>query len=123
MLLVEPVALRGLTAPSRVLFGPIETNLGDGRALSSRHTAFYTRRAAGGAGLIVTELASVHDSDWPYERAPLASRCESGWRDVVRSCRPHGTLVLAGLGHAGGQGSSAYHRQALWAPSPVADVV
>ncbi len=35
----------------------------------------------------------------------------------------HGTLVLAGLGHAGGQGSSAYSQSVLWAPSPVADVV
>ena len=113
MLIAQPAQLRGLTAPSRVLFGPIETNLGDGRAFSRRHTAFYARRAAGGAGLIVTEIASVHDSDWPYERAPLARQCEPGWRDTVESCRPHGTLVLAGLGHAGGQGSSAHHRQAV----------
>ncbi|MFZ2528839.1 MAG: mycofactocin system FadH/OYE family oxidoreductase 1, partial [Rhodococcus sp. (in: high G+C Gram-positive bacteria)] len=32
-----------------------------------------------------------------------------------------GTLVLAGLGHAGLQGSSAWTRSALHAPSPVAD--
>ena len=30
--------------------------------------------------------------------------------------------MLAGLGHAGGQGSSAYSQSVLWAPSPVADV-
>jgi len=30
--------------------------------------------------------------------------------------------VLAGLGHAGGQGSSAYSQSVLWAPSAVADV-
>jgi mycofactocin system FadH/OYE family oxidoreductase 1 len=110
-------------APSRVVFGPIETNLGAGRALSGRHVAFYARRAAGGAGVLVTEIASVHDSDWPYERAPLASACGPGWAELVAACRPHGTLVLAGLGHAGGQGSSAYHQRALWGPSRVPDVV
>ena len=73
-------------------------------------------------GSIVTETASVHPSDWPYERAPLASACGPGWRAVADGCRPHGTLVLAGLGHAGGQGSSAYSQSVLWAPSPVADV-
>jgi 2,4-dienoyl-CoA reductase (NADPH2) len=31
--------------------------------------------------------------------------------------------VLAGLGHAGGQGSSAYSQSVLWAPSRVADAV
>ncbi|MEV1113892.1 FAD-dependent oxidoreductase [Actinosynnema sp. NPDC049800] len=121
--LTGPVVLAGRTAPSRVLFGPHETNLGDGRALSERHVAYYERRAAGGAGLIVTETASVHDSDWPYERAPLAASCADGWRAVVAACRPHGALVLAGLGHAGSQGSSAYGQRALWAPSRVADVV
>ncbi|MFH8447309.1 mycofactocin system FadH/OYE family oxidoreductase 1 [Streptomyces sp. NPDC018026] len=123
MTLCLPVVLAGRTAPSRVVFGPHETNLGTGRAFSSRHVAYYERRAAGGAGLIVTETASVDDSDWPYERAPLAADCAEGWRAVGAACRPHGSLVVAGLGHSGSQGSSAYARSALWAPSRVADVV
>ena len=65
MRLTDPVALAGRRAPSRVLFGPHETNLGRGRAISQRHVAYYRRRAAGGAGLVVTEVASVHGSDWP----------------------------------------------------------
>jgi mycofactocin system FadH/OYE family oxidoreductase 1 len=119
--LTDPVELAGRPAPSRVLFGPHETNLGSGRALSGRHVAYYARRAAGGAGVLVTETASVHPSDWPYERAPLAADCQPGWAAVAAACRPHGTLVLAGLGHAGGQGSSAYSQAALWAPSRVPD--
>ncbi len=121
--LVDPVAVAGRTAPSRVVFGPHETNLGEGRALGPRHVAYYAARAAGGAGVLVTETASVHPSDWPYERAPLAAACGDGWRAVAEACRPHGTLVLAGLGHAGGQGSSAHSQAALWAPSRVADAV
>ncbi len=121
--LVDPVVVAGRRAPSRVFFGPHETNLGRGRRLSDRHVAYYRARAAGGAGLVVTETASVHRSDWPYERAPLAESCGPGWAEVVEACRPHGTLVLAGLGHCGAQGSSAHSQSALWAPSPVADVV
>ncbi|GAA5158733.1 MULTISPECIES: mycofactocin system FadH/OYE family oxidoreductase 1 [Amycolatopsis] len=120
--LTAPVEIAGRTAPSRVLFGPHETNLARGRVLSERHVAYYAARAAGGAGMIVTETASVHDSDWPYERAPLAVLCGPGWVSVVEACRPHGTLVVAGLGHAGSQGSSAYGQSALWAPSRVPDV-
>jgi 2,4-dienoyl-CoA reductase (NADPH2) len=103
------------------MFGPHETNLGRRRAISARHVAYYERRAAGGCGVIVTEIASVHPSDWPYERAPLAAECGGGWAETVAACRPHGTLVLAGLGHAGMQGSSAFSQSALWAPSRVPD--
>ncbi|GAB3006493.1 mycofactocin system FadH/OYE family oxidoreductase 1 [Amycolatopsis acidiphila] len=120
--LTGPAEIAGRTTPSRVLFGPHETNLGRGRMLSDRHVAYYAARAAGGAGIVVTETASVHDSDWPYERAPLAALCGPGWSSIADSCRPHGTLVLAGLGHAGSQGSSAFGQSALWAPSRVPDV-
>ncbi|MFD4469949.1 mycofactocin system FadH/OYE family oxidoreductase 1 [Rhodococcus sp. NPDC058505] len=122
-LLTSTTTLAGRTASSRVVFGPHETNLGVGRAFSSRHTNYYEARARGGCGLIVTEVASVRADDHPYERAPLAAESESGWRDIVTACRPHGTLVLAGLGHAGLQGTSAYSQSVLWGPSPVADVV
>lgn len=121
--LTDPIELAGRTAPARVVFGPHETNLGHGRSLSGRHTAYYERRAAGGAGLIVTEAASVTATDWPYERAPLATESTAGWSEIGRASHPHGTLVLAGLGHAGGQGSSAYSQHVMWAPSRVADVV
>jgi 2,4-dienoyl-CoA reductase-like NADH-dependent reductase (Old Yellow Enzyme family) len=120
-MLTEPFPIGTRTAPSRVLFGPHETNLGRERLLSDRHVAYYRERALGGCGVIVVETASVHDSDWPYERAPLASGCGPGWAAVAAACAP--ALVLASLGHTGAQGSSAYSQQALWAPSPVADAV
>ena len=119
--LTESADLGPRRVPSRVMFGPHETNLGQHRAISARHVAYYRRRAAGGCGVIVTEIASVHPSDWPYERAPLASDCGPGWSRIVEACAPHGALVLAGLGHAGMQGSSAFSQSALWAPSRVPD--
>ena len=68
-------------APSRVMFGPHVTNLGDDdRRFTRRHTAYYERRARGGCGVIVTEGASVHPLDWPYERAPLATQAAHGWQ-------------------------------------------
>jgi 2,4-dienoyl-CoA reductase (NADPH2) len=121
--LVESLELGARTAPSRVMFGPHVTNLGDDdRRLTERHVAYYARRAAGGAGVIVVEGASVHPSDWPYERAPLAERCADGWRAIAAACHTHGALVIASLDHAGGQGSSAYSQAPLWAPSRVPEV-
>ncbi len=121
--LLDAVAIGAATAPNRVLFGPHVTNLGDDRAISARHAAYYGRRARGGCGIVVAEVASVHPSDWPYERAPLASVCAPGWAATAAACHPHGTLVLAGLGHAGMQGSTSWSQDVLWAPSLVANVM
>ncbi len=120
--ILDPLTVGRHRLPSRVVFGPIATNLADGRALSKRHVAFYRERAAGGCGLIVTEQASVHDSDWPYERCPDAEQAGPGWRAVAEACAPFGTVVVAGLSHAGGQSTSAFSQRELWAPSDEPDV-
>src|SRR5499427_1320495 len=119
--LTSPIDVRTRRAPSRAVFGPHETNLGRLRAISGKHAAYYARRAKGGAGLIVTETASVHPSDWPYERAPLAADCAAGWSATAAACHAHRALAVASIGHSGLQGSSAFSQQALWAPSPVPD--
>lgn len=123
MHLLQPLSLGTATAPNRVMFGPHVTNLGDdNRLFTTRHTAYYERRARGGCGVIVTEGASVHAGDWPHERTPLAERCGDGWGAIATACHAHGSLVIASLDHTGGQGSSAYSQAALWAPSRVPEV-
>jgi mycofactocin system FadH/OYE family oxidoreductase 1 len=123
MRLLTPLPLGPRTAANRILFGPHVTNLGDDdRRFTARHVAYYERRARGGCGTIVVEGASVHESDWPYERAPLASRAGDGWAASVAACGQHGAVVVASLDHAGGQGSSAYSQAPLWAPSRVPEV-
>ncbi len=120
--LVDPIDLGAHRAPSRALFGPHPTNLGDDRHFSARHVAYYARRARGGAGLIVTEEAAVHPSDWPYERSPLAATAGPGWAAITTAVHADGALCIAALGHTGGQGSSAYSQRELWAPSRVPEV-
>ena len=121
--LFDEVRLGGRIVANRVVFGPHVTNLARRREMSDRHVAYYERRARGGCGTIVTEVASVHESDWPYERAPLASQCEDGWAEIAASCGRHGATVLAALGHTGMQGSTAWTQDVLWAPSLVANVM
>jgi 2,4-dienoyl-CoA reductase-like NADH-dependent reductase (Old Yellow Enzyme family) len=121
--LFEPWPLGGRVARNRVLFGPHVTNLGRGRCFSPAHAAYYARRARGGVGVVVTETISVHESDWPYERAPLASECAASLAAVAEAISNEGALAIASLGHAGLQGSTAYSQGALWAPSLVPNVV
>jgi mycofactocin system FadH/OYE family oxidoreductase 1 len=120
--LLRPWTIGEVTARNRVVFGPHETNLGRRRAISDRHVAYYRRRALGGAGVVVTEEASVHPSDWPLERAPLAADSAEGWAAVASACHDEGALVLAAIGHAGGQGTAHWSQRELWGPSPVPEV-
>jgi 2,4-dienoyl-CoA reductase (NADPH2) len=120
--LLDPLTLGPKVARNRVVFGPHETNLARRRAISERHVAYYRRRAEGGVGVVVVEEASVHPSDWPYERCPLAVEAGPGWAAVASACHDEGALVVAALGHSGGQGSSAYSQAPLWAPSRVPEV-
>ncbi|HEY4332450.1 MAG TPA: mycofactocin system FadH/OYE family oxidoreductase 1 [Ilumatobacteraceae bacterium] len=123
MRLLDPLPLGPRPAANRVMFGPHVTNLGDDdRALPRRWVAYFAARAAGGCATVVSEGASVHDSDWPYERSPLAARCATGWAQLSDACHAHGALHIASLDHAGGQGSSAYNQRELWAPSRVPEV-
>ncbi len=123
MKLLTPITFGSRTAPNRIMFGPHVTNLGaDSRSIPERQVAYYRRRASGGCGTIVVEGASVHPSDWPYERSLLAERCGDGWAAIATACHPHGSLVIASLDHAGGQGSSAYSQAPLWAPARVPEV-
>jgi len=123
MQILQPLEIGARRSPSRLMFGPHVTNLGDDdRSITERHVAYYAARARGGCGVIVIEGASVHESDWPYERAPLANRCGEGWKAVGEAVHEHGALAIASLDHAGGQGSSAYSQRPLWAPSRVPEV-
>ncbi|NQW60575.1 2,4-dienoyl-CoA reductase, partial [bacterium] len=121
--LLQPVDIGNCQAPNGVMFGPHVTNLGtDERTFSDQHIAYYARRAQGGCGVIVLEGMSVHHSDWPYERAPLASQCAESLKKISHELHKEKCLVIASLDHSGGQGSSAYHQQPLWAPSRVPEV-
>jgi len=121
--LLQPVDIGNCQAPNGVMFGPHVTNLGtDERTFSDQHIAYYMRRAQGGCGVIVLEGMSVHHSDWPYERAPLASQCAESLNKISQELHKEKCLVIASLDHSGGQGSSAYHQQPLWGPSRVPEV-
>ncbi len=106
-----------------MVFGPHVTNLGRNRSLSERHVAYYRARAEGGAGVVVTETASVASLRLALRARPAGRRLRTGMAAGGGRLSPVRHHVLAGLGHRGAQGSSAYSQAALWGPSPVADVI
>ncbi len=122
--LLEPLRLGPRTAPGRILFGPHCTNLSRANGYSARHAAYYRERAAGGAGVIVLEEACVDPSDRPYEAAihGFADGIAGGFRLAAAAAQEAGALVVAAIGHSGGQGTSMHTQRPLLAPSPVPEV-
>ena len=121
--LFSPLRVGPLTLANRVVFAAHLTNYACGGLPTEQHAAYYARRAAGGAGLIITEEHSTHPADQPYEKLIQGYRPEvvPGYRRITGAVHAHGVPVLAQLNHNGGQSSGMYSRLPVAAPSPVPD--
>ena len=121
--LFSPLKLGPVTIANRIVFAAHLTNYAEDGMPSEQHAAYYAARAAGGAGLIITEEHSVHPTDWPYEKMIHAFHPEvvPGYRRITDAVHAHGVPIFAQINHNGGQASSMYTRLPVWAPSPVAD--
>ncbi len=121
--LFSPLRIGPVTVANRVVFSAHLTNYAEDGLPSEQHASYYGARAAGGAGLIVTEEHSIHPTDWPYEKLIHGYRPEAlpGYLRITAAVHRHKVPIFAQLNHNGGQACSMYTRRAVWAPSPVAD--
>lgn len=122
-MLFEPLRLGPLTLRNRIVFTAHLTNAAVDGLVTEQHAAYYAARAAGGAGLVITEEHSVHPADRPYEKLIRGHdpAVVPGYRRLTAAVHAHGVPVLAQLNHNGGQASGMYSREPVWAPSPLAD--
>jgi mycofactocin system FadH/OYE family oxidoreductase 2 len=121
--LFTPLRLGPVTVPNRIVFSAHLTNYATAGLPTEQHAAYYAARAAGGAGLIITEEHSTHPTDWPYEKLIHGFNPDvvPGYRRITDAVHAHGVPIVAQINHNGGQASSMYSRLPVWAPSPVAD--
>ena len=122
-LLWTPLQLGPVTVRNRIVFSAHLTNYALDGLPTEQHAAYYAARAAGGAGLIITEEHSTHPTDWPYEKLIHGFHREAipGYRRITEAVHRHRVPIFAQINHNGGQASSMYSRLPVWAPSPVAD--
>jgi len=121
--LFTPLRLGPVTVPNRIVFSAHLTNYATDGLPTEQHAAYYAARAAGGAGLIITEEHSTHRTDWPYEKLIHGFNPEviEGYRRITEGVHAHDVPIFAQINHNGGQASSMYSRLPVWAPSPVPD--
>jgi 2,4-dienoyl-CoA reductase (NADPH2) len=118
-----PLELGPVTTRNRIVFSAHLTNYARDGKPTEQHAAYYAARAAGGAGLIITEEHSTHPTDWPYEKLIHGFHRDviPGYRAITEAVHRHRTPIFAQINHNGGQASSMYSRLPVWAPSAVAD--
>ena len=94
--LFTPIQIGTMTVKNRIGLPPMTVGYGTAEAtLTDRHRAYYEARAAGGAGLIVTEAAAINGNRkyglFPlglYEDAQIPS-----WAKLADAVHPYGTKV------------------------------
>ncbi len=118
-----PLQLGPVSTRNRIVFSAHLTNYARDGKPTAQHAAYYAARAAGGAGLIITEEHSTHPTDWPYEKLIHGFHRDviPGYTAITEAVHRHRVPIFAQINHNGGQASSMYSRMPVWAPSAVAD--
>jgi 2,4-dienoyl-CoA reductase-like NADH-dependent reductase (Old Yellow Enzyme family) len=118
--LFSPLQVGPMRVPNRIVCAPHQTEFSPDAWFSEQHLAYLERRAAGGAGWVVTEPVEAHPSarrELPPGRGAWQPGVVDAWRPLVRAVQRHGARISLTVGHAGANTTGAESGQALWGPS------
>jgi mycofactocin system FadH/OYE family oxidoreductase 2 len=123
--LFTPIRIGQTIIANRIVFAAHLTNLAEDNLPGPRLVAYYTERAKGGNGLIITEEQSVHPSDWAYQKLihGFDPHVIPAYRRMTRAVHEYGTRMFAQINHNGMQASSIYSRRPVLGPSPLPDPI
>lgn len=107
--LFVPLTIRGLTVANRLVMAPMTRGFSPGGVPGANVAAYYVRRTAGGAGLVITEgiavdhPAALGDAGLEEKDVPLLAGEAplKGWRAVVDAVHAAGGRIVAQLWHQG----------------------
>ncbi|WP_326714255.1 NADH:flavin oxidoreductase [Streptomyces sp. NBC_01474] len=103
-ILSRPVALNGLKVPNRIAMAPMTRMFSPNGVPGEDVRSYYSRRAAAGVGLIVTEGTYVgHESAGESDRVPRFHGEEqlAGWAKVAEDVHAAGGTIVPQLWHIG----------------------
>ncbi|AGT11264.1 oxidoreductase [Paracoccus aminophilus] len=101
--LFQPLTIRGVTIPNRILSTGHDTCLPHHGLVNDEYIAYQEARAKGGVGLIVTQVAGVHETARYTSHLIMANSdaCIPGYRKLAEACHAHGAVVISQLFHPG----------------------
>lgn len=103
-ILSRPVHINGLTVPNRIAMAPMTRMFSPGGVPGEDVASYYSRRAAAGVGLIVTEGTYVgHESAGNSGSVPRFHGEEqlAGWAKVAEQVHAAGGTIVPQLWHIG----------------------
>ena len=106
--LFEPLTLRGLTLPNRIMVGPMGQYSASDGSLGAWHLMHLGSLAVSGAGLVVIEATAVNPRARlsPGDPGLWSDANEAALRPILDFCREHGGAHLGlQLFHSGRKGS------------------
>lgn len=106
--LFEPLRMRSLVIPNRIVMAPMSTNLASHEGnVTAQQIAFYQARAEGGTGMIIVEFCCVDGATGRSEHRQLTLESMSqlaGHQRLVEAITAAGSVACLQLQH-GGQGA------------------
>lgn len=102
--LFDPLSIRGLDLPNRIVMSPMTRSASPAGVPGPDVARYYSRRAAGGTGLIITEGVAIdHPSavDNPDVPRMFGDAALAGWRSVVDEVHAAGGRIIPQLWHVG----------------------
>lgn len=101
--LFSPIKLGNCEIRNRIVSTGHDTVLSSTGYINDEIVAYHTARAAGGCGLIVTQVAAVHHTAYYTKHILIATNNDfiPGYRKVVDACHSHGSKVFGQLFHPG----------------------
>jgi len=101
--LFEPLQIRGKRLKNRIMSSGHDTSMPTDNLVNERLVAYHRARAEGGVGLIVLQVAGVHDSARYTSHVLMATddSCIEGYRRLAEVCHAQGTVVLSQIFHPG----------------------
>ena len=101
--LFSPLRIGNLTLPNRIVSSGHDTVMVSDGAVTDRLVAYHEARARGGTGLIVVQVAGVHETARYTSHVLMAvdDSCIPGYRALADAVKPHGTVLFGQLFHPG----------------------
>ena len=112
--LASPAQLGSLWIKNRTVMTAASCSLsGAGGVMTEDMMAYYERRAAGGVGLIITEMVCVDEESGKLFAKELSAAREENipeFQKLADRIHPHGTKIFAQLFHPGSNGDPKLRR-------------
>lgn len=121
--LFSPIRIGSMEVKNRIVLPPMTVGYGVPEGtVSEKHRDYYEARARGGAGLIITEAASVH-AERKYGMFPLGLYDDAqidSWGELAEATHRHGTKLAVQLMDPGPESIMMLTGIQPVGPSPVA---